>query len=215
MYICEEKAKDMKKRITLASIIAVIIATMSSCAGDIGKLSPETDYLAYVITESNHPALEAGVHVYMMRNKDKDCYYYRKSQGNPQELELICSGSYDVDVNIEFSDEVLSEATATPFIVFSYPSDEDERFTDNSTPPTAHRLMFDINHVDTKLEEVLSRFNFYLGINWDALVEKALQNKDPNKTKVLSSPTLRTKVAGTSYVITGEVAISPAPPALQ
>ena len=36
--------------------------------------------------------------------------------------------------------------------------------------------MFEVDHKDTKLDEVLSRFNFYLGINWDALIQKALDN---------------------------------------
>jgi hypothetical protein len=58
----------------------------------------------------------------------------------------------------------------------------------------------------------MSRFNFYLGIDWDALVQKALDNYKPAKTKVLAHPTLRTHVENTDYFITGEIAITPEMP---
>ena len=215
VYICEQKAKDMKKRIILITILTAVIATISSCAGDIGKLSTDIDYLAYAITESNHPALEEGVYAYMVRNKEKDCYYFRKTGDNPVSLEYICKGTYKVDAKVVFNDELLSEAVATPFITLSYPSDEDERFADQAAPQRSYNLMFEVDHKDTKLDEVLSRFNFYLGINWDALIQKALDNYKPVKTKVLAHPTLRTHVENTDYFITGEIATSPEMPSIE
>ena len=202
----------MKKKFRFAAIIAAVLGTLSSCAGDIGKLSTDIDYLAYAITESNHPALEAGVYAYMVRNKEKDCYYFRKTNDTPASLELICKGTYKVDVKIEFPDETLSQAVATPVLILSYPSDEDECFADQSAPQRSYNLMFDVDHEDTKLNEVLSRFNFYLGTDWDTLIQKALDNYKPAKTKVLAHPTLRTHVENTDYFITGEIAITPEMP---
>lgn len=202
----------MGKKTIMAAVIGAFMAAFSSCAGDIGKLSQDIDYLAYVITESNHPALEEGVHAYMVRNKEKDCYYFRKTNDTPASLELICKGTYKVDVKIEFSDETLSQAVATPVLVLSYPSDEDECFADQSAPQRSYNLMFDVDHEDTKLNEVLSRFNFYLGTDWDTLIQKALDNYKPAKTKVLAHPTLRTHVENTDYFITGEIAITPEMP---
>lgn len=215
VYICEQKAIDMKKRIILITILTAVIATISSCAGDIGKLSTDIDYLAYAITESNHPALEEGVYAYMVRNKEKDCYYFRKTGDNPVSLEYICKGTYKVDVKLEFSDETLSQAKATPFIALSYPADEEENFSDQSATLRNYNLLFDVEHDDTKLEEVMSRFNFYLGVDWDALVQKALDNYKPVKTKVLAHPTLRTHVENTDYFITGEIATSPEMPSIE
>ena len=40
----------MKKKFRFAAIIAAVLGTLSSCAGDIGKLSTDIDYLAYAIT---------------------------------------------------------------------------------------------------------------------------------------------------------------------
>ena len=84
----------MGKKTIMAAVIGAFMAAFSSCAGDIGKLSQDIDYLAYVITESNHPALEEGVHAYMVRNKEKDCYYFRKTNDTPASLELICKGTW-------------------------------------------------------------------------------------------------------------------------
>lgn len=205
----------MKKKFRFAAIIAAVLGTLSSCAGDIGKLSTDIDYLAYAITESNHPALEAGVYAYMVRNKEKDCYYFRKTSDSPVSLEYICKGKYKVDVKLEFNDETLSQAKATPFIALSYPADEEEHFADQSATHRNYNLLFEVEHNDTKLEEVMSRFNFYLGIDWDALVQKALDNYKPAKTKVLAHPTLRTHVENTDYFITGEIAITPEMPDIE
>ena len=82
----------MKEKFRFAAVIAAVLGTLSSCAGDIGKLSTDIDYLAYAITESNHPALEAGVYAYMVRNNEKDCYYFRKTSDSPVSLEYICKG---------------------------------------------------------------------------------------------------------------------------
>lgn len=205
----------MKKKLRLAAIIAAVLGIFNSCAGDIGKLSPETDYLAYVITESNHPALEEGVYVYMVRNNEKDCYYFRKTSESPLSLEFICKGTYKVDVKLEFSNEALSQAVATPYVALSYPSDEEDRFADQSVPQRSYNLLFEVDHKDTKLEEVLSRFNFYLGVNWDALIQKALDTYKPTQTKVLTHPTLRTRIEDTEYFMTGDIATTPEMPEVE
>lgn len=191
------------------------MAAFSGCGEKIGEFTPESDFLAYAITESNHPALEKGVYVYMMRTPDRECYYYRKTQDNPVKLEFICKGSYDVDVKIEYDIIDENQAKAIPFLTLSYPSDEEEKFADPTLPATAHRLFFDIDNKATRYDDVLLRFEQYLEVDWTALVNSAVEESRPKETKVIAYPTLATFVENTDYLIIGELVTTPEPPAAE
>lgn len=205
----------MKKKLTLFINAILAIALLSGCGEKIGEFTPETDFLAYAITESNHPALEEGVYVYMMRTPDRECFYYRKTRNNPVEMELICKGSYDVDVMIEYDPVNENLAKATPFLTLSYPSDEEENFADPTLPGTAHRLIFDTDHKDTRYDDVMLKFEQYLAVDWTALVNSAVEESRPKDTKVIAYPTLATYIENTDYHIIGELVTTPEPPAAE
>lgn len=212
MYICQENESKMKKKALIAAITGIIMTIAGGCGEKIGKLEPETDYLTFAVTESNHPALEEGVYVYMMRNPDKDCLFCRLSDSSPSGLELIVRGTYDVDVKIEYSTTDENKAEAIPFITLNYPSDEEENFASDDTAPVTHHFTFEVNDSDTRFDSVLNYFELYLAVNWNELVNNAVENSRPKDTKVLANPTLRISEDGTPYSIVGELVISPEPP---
>lgn len=163
------------------------------------KIKIIDSYLAYAIKESNHPALSNGTVVYLINNESKDCYFFRYSDSkNELSQNPIAKGTYDFSVKLENGFGNSSPTYAIPYLTLNYASDEQGNFTDASTPPTPHKLRFELFDGVTSVNAVINLIQRYLKIDWEQLINKALTRSD-----YLIIPTLKTTIDNTDYTIIG------------
>jgi len=169
------------------------------------KIKITDAYLAYSIKESNHPTLSNGTAVYLINNEAKDCYFfhYNYSQ-NELSQNPIAKGTYDFSVKLENGFGNSSPTYAIPYLTLNYASDEQGNFTDASTPPTPHKLRFELFDGVTSVNAVINLIQRYLKIDWEQLINKALTRSD-----YLIIPTLKTTIDNTDYTIIGTLDTRP------
>lgn len=169
------------------------------------KIKITDAYLAYSIKESNHPTLSNGTAVYLINNEAKDCYFFHY---NYSQHELsptpIAKGTYDFSVKLENGSGNSSPTYAIPYLTLNYASDEQGNFTDASTPPTPHKLRFELFDGVTSVNAVINLIQRYLKIDWEQLINKALTRSD-----YLIIPTLKTTIDNTDYTIIGTLDTRP------
>ena len=169
------------------------------------KIKIIDSYLAYAIKESNHPALSNGTVVYLINNESKDCYFFRYSDSkNELSQNPIAKGTYDFSVKLENGFGNSSPTYAIPYLTLNYASDEQGNFTDASTPPTPHKLRFELFDGVTSVNAVINLIQRYLKIDWEQLINKALTRSD-----YLIIPTLKTTIDNTDYTIIGTLDTHP------
>ena len=161
--------------------------------------------MAYAIKESNHPALSNGTVVYLINNESKDCYFFRYSDSkNELSQNPIAKGTYDFSVKLENGFGNSSPTYAIPYLTLNYASDEQGNFTDASTPPTPHKLRFELFDGVTSVNAVINLIQRYLKVDWEQLINKALTRSD-----YLIIPTLKTTIDNTDYTIIGTLDTRP------
>ena len=169
------------------------------------KIKITDAYLAYSIKESNHPALSNGTAVYLINNEAKDCYFFHY---NYSQHELsptpIAKGTYDFSVKLENGSGNSSPTYPIPYLTLNYASDEQGNFTDASTPPTSHKLRFELFDGVTSVNAVVNLIQRYLKVDWEQLINKALTRSD-----YLIIPTLKTTIDNTDYTIIGTLDTHP------
>ena len=75
---------------------------------------------------------------------------------------------------------------------------------DASTPPTPHKLRFELFDGVTSVNAVINLIQRYLKIDWEQLINKALTRSD-----YLIIPTLKTTIDNTDYTIIGTLDTRP------
>ena len=162
-------------------------------------------YLAYAIKKGNHPALSNGTIVYLINNEAKDCYFFRYIESRDEISRTpIAKGTYDFFTKLESGSGNSSPTYAIPYLTLNYASDEQGNFTDASTPPTPHKLRFELFDGVTSVNAVINLIQRYLKIDWEQLINKALTRSD-----YLIIPTLKTTIDNTDYTIIGTLDTHP------
>lgn len=162
-------------------------------------------YLAYAIKKGNHPALSNGTIVYLINNEAKDCYFFRYIESRDEISRTpIAKGTYDFFTKLESGSGNSSPTYAIPYLTLNYASDEQGNFTDASTPPTPHKLRFELFDGVTSVNAVINLIQRYLKIDWEQLINKALTRSD-----YLIIPTLKTTIDNTDYTIIGTLDTRP------
>lgn len=169
------------------------------------KIKITDAYLTYSIKESNHPALSNGTAVYLINNEAKDCYFFHYNYSQHElSQNPIAKGTYDFSVKLENGFGNSSPTYAIPYLTLNYASDEQGNFTDASTPPTPHKLRFELFDGVTSVNAVINLIQRYLKIDWEQLINKALTRSD-----YLIIPTLKTTIDNTDYTIIGTLDTHP------
>ena len=162
-------------------------------------------YLAYAIKKGNHPALSNGTIVYLINNEAKDCYFFRYIESRDEISRTpIAKGTYDFFTKLESGSGNSSPTYAIPYLTLNYASDEQGNFTDASTPPTPHKLRFELFDGVTSVNAVINLIQRYLKVDWEQLINKALTRSD-----YLIIPTLKTTIDNTDYTIIGTLDTHP------
>ena len=149
-------------------------------------------YLNYVITESNHPALQPGIELFLVNNEARDCYFFYLDhlQGtiNPTP---IAQGTYEFFVRRE-----TDEGETTPYLRLSYPADENGHFIDDETA-VPHEFLIDLS--GNTSGGVIDIISVMLDVDWQGLIDQAT-TKD-----IMRQYFLQLTVPGTDYVTIGEI----------
>lgn len=154
-------------------------------------------YLAYMVDESNHPALPAGTIMYLINNEAKDCYFFTYNDTKHEVYsDFITKGSYSFSVE-KNSDSNLSYETF-PYLTLTYKTDENDILTDADVPAKGHK--FNLIGSSSSTYSVIKKF---LGVDWDKLA-KAQSLRSENYVSFM-----KMQEDGTSYVSHGEVALFP------
>lgn len=93
-------------------------------------------YLPFAIDESNHPALEQKLRMFLIKNDRRDVYFFSRTGNN---YTLISRGQY------EFKTEKEGDLTI-PYLTLTYASDENGKFTDAAIAPTPHKFDLTDSH---------------------------------------------------------------------
>ena len=134
-----------------------------------------------------------------------DCYFFRYSDSkNELSQNPIAKGTYDFSVKLENGFGNSSPTYAIPYLTLNYASDEQGNFTDASTPPTPHKLRFELFDGVTSVNAVINLIQRYLKVDWEQLINKALTRSD-----YLIIPTLKTTIDNTDYTIIGTLDTHP------
>ncbi len=163
------------------------------------KIKITDSYLAYVIKESNHPALSNSTALYLINNEAKDCYFFRYSDyKNELSQTPIAKGTYDFSVKLENGSGNSSPTYSIPYLTLNYASDEQGNFTNASIPATPHKLRFELYDGGTSVNAVINLIQRYLSVDWEKLIQNA-----PIRSDHIIVPTLKTTIDNTDYTIIG------------
>lgn len=154
-------------------------------------------YLAYHIDESNHPALQTGITVYLINNEARDCYFFFLDRPNGTlNPAPVAQGSYTFRAQQETDSEGGGTAP-NPYLSLAYPTDDDGCLADG-TPATGHDFRIDL---DGTSADVLSIVETVLGVDWQALIDQdAAGTRD-----VMTVYNLQLSVPGTDDIIYGRI----------
>lgn len=135
-------------------------------------------YLPLVVSKSNHPALKKEIRIFLVNNDKKDVYFFME-EGDKYNLKQ--KGTY------KFLTE-MKEETKTPFLLLSYPSDENGKFTDAKQLPIVHK--FDLSGSNSQFYDVVASS---FGVNWD------LSSSPTTKTSPIELVYLKMKEINTEF----------------
>ena len=164
-----------KKGETIVSITDNIIQSTREV-----KVKITDYYLPLVISKSNHPTLKGQMRIFLVNNDKKDAYFFFE-EGDKYSLKQ--KGTY------KFISE-MNGGTKIPFLLLSYSSDENGKFTDAKNTMVEHK--FDLTESNTQF---YSAVHSLLGVNWEL----------PSSPTTKSSPTTliftRMKEIGTDFIL--------------
>ncbi|WP_307185460.1 hypothetical protein [Sphingobacterium zeae] len=109
-------------------------------------------YLPLVISKSSHPTFKDQMRIFLVNNEKKDAYFFFE-EGDKYNLKQ--KGTY------KFISE-MKGGTKTPFLLLSYSSDENGKFTDTGNIPTEHK--FDLTGSNSRFYDAV---HSSLGVNWE------------------------------------------------
>ncbi|MDO4179947.1 MAG: hypothetical protein Q4D36_01510 [Bacteroidales bacterium] len=142
------------------------------------------NYLPISIDESSHPALTGDISFYLVRNEQRDCYFFMLNHMTHQDV-LGCRGTYDFSLEEE-------DGNLVPYLTLTYVSDAEGRFTVASIPPTAHKFS-----LAGSSSAVYGLIYQRLGIDWEGI--------KPEARDYMANMTVIMKEVGTEYEIRGEI----------
>lgn len=145
------------------------------------------NYLPISIDESNHPALTGDISFFLVRNEQRDCYFFILNHMTHQDV-LCGRGTYDFSVEEE-------DGSLVPYLTLTYVSDAEGRFTVASLPPTAHKFS-----LSGSSSEVYSLIHQRLGIDWEEM--------KPETRDYMADMTVIMKEVDTEYEVRGEIVTS-------
>lgn len=178
------------------------------------KIKVIDKYLAYGIEDSNHPALESSIIIYLINNEARDCYFFRYIHSNNKVFDTpIAKGTYNFSLNPE-SDGPDLTTDYTPYLTLTYSSDEHGKFTDATIVPSIHQFRFEMYKNGGISNNVFSIIQYYLDINWEKLTQQQTPQKKDHSTRnnVIISPKLEITEDDTEYRIIGTLATHPTMP---
>lgn len=149
-------------------------------------------YLAYVIADSNHPALKVNTVLFFINNQKKEHYVFAKDNIHGKLYEQpIAKGSYEFFVTP--SDNATSQFYVIPCLHLN--------ITDNDATTASYDFQ-----IKPTSEYVLNTIQTYLGVEWDKLIDE-VQTKSP--ASIDMSMTLI--IPDTDYQIIGALSNAPIP----
>lgn len=149
-------------------------------------------YLAYVIADSNHPALKVNTVLFFINNPKKEHYVFAKDNIHGKLYEQpIAKGSYEFFVTP--SDNATSQFYVIPCLHLN--------ITDNDATTASYDFQ-----IKPTSEYVLNTIQTYLGVEWDKLIDE-VQTKSP--ASIDMSMTLI--IPDTDYQIIGALSNAPIP----
>lgn len=161
-------------------------------------------YLAYVIKESNHPALAVGTIAYLINNEAKDCYFFLDNHvGNNLYGTPIGEGTYSFSVKAEDNADG-SSPSYIAYLTLNYREGKNGAFTDAAIAPTPHEL-----RLDSPSQLLTNVLQTYLGVDWEELKREATPQKRDSPAPL---PTLRMTIDNTDYAIIGILNMTPTIP---
>ena len=148
-------------------------------------------YLAYTISESNYPALEANTTLFFVNNQEKECYIFAidKIHGRLSE-QPIAKGSYEFFVT---PDDALPQFNGIPGLHLN--------ITDNDATTKSYDFQINANS-----SQVLSVIQAYLGVEWGKLFD-SVHTKSPAPIDM----TMKLTIPNTDYQITGMLSTTSIP----
>lgn len=158
-------------------------------------------YLAYAISESNHPALKANTTLFFINNPAKDSYIFAidKLHGKLYD-QPIAKGSYEFFVTLD------SGIGATP----AYYAIPNLRLYNSADARTTTSKFYDFQiemyGEDASSSYVLKSIQAYLGVDWEELISNAL-----TKSPASIDMTMIMTVPNTDYKITGVLSATSIP----
>lgn len=176
------------------------------------KIKVTDTYLVYGIEDSNHPALESDIVMYLVNNEARDCYFFRYIHSKNKVSDTpITKGTYDFSVKLE-SGGSSSTTYGIPYLALTYSSDENGKFTDATIAPSIHQFKFEMYNGGTT-SAVIGMIQRCLGIDWKKLAEQKNQKKDsPTRSNAVIVPRLEMTVDDTEYKINGSLTTFPIMP---
>lgn len=141
-------------------------------------------YLPIGIDDSNHPALANDISFYLVNNGQRDCYFFRVDHMTHQDV-LCGRGTYEFSVEEE-------DGNLVPYLILTYVSDAEGRFTIASLPPTTHKFSL-TGSTSAAYDFIRSR----LGIDWKGM--------KPETRDVMQYIKVVMREAGTEYEIRGTI----------
>lgn len=163
------------------------------------KIKVIDSYLVYLITESNHTALSKGTIVYLVKNANKDCYFFRYNNSEKIDSAPLSKGTYDFFVKIKHGIGNSSNDYAIPYLTLNYASNEEGNFTDATIPKTPHHFRFELFDGITAVNTVIKMIQSYLGIDWEELTQQATKSNIGDMTP----PLLKMTVDNTKFNVIG------------
>jgi hypothetical protein len=149
-------------------------------------------YLAYVIADSNHPALKANTVLFFVNNPEKECYVFTEDNIHGKLYEQpIAKGNYEFFVTP--SDNATSQFYVIPCLHLN--------ITDNDATTASYDFQ-----IKPTSEYVLNTIQAYLGVEWGKLSDE-VQAKSPAPIDI--SMTLI--IPDTDYQIIGVLSNAPIP----
>lgn len=154
-------------------------------------------YLAYAISESNHPALKANTTLFFINNPAKDSYIFAidKLHGKLYD-QPIAKGSYEFFVTPNPKEQLQD----IPGLRLTFHVDEEGSVTDNDDTATSYEFQMTGN------DYVFGYIQAYLGVDW-----KVFCGNTPAKSTEPIDMTITLTVPNTDYKITGVLSTTSIP----
>jgi len=150
-------------------------------------------YLAYAISESNHPALKANTTLFFVNNPAKDSYIFTidKLHGKLYD-QPIAKGSYEFFITLDSGTGAAPANYAIPNLRLYNSADA------GTTTSKFYDFQIEIYGENASSSYVLKAIQAYLGVDWEELISNAL-----TKSPAPIDMTMIMTVPDTDYQITG------------